>query len=283
MDVVKHLRYSAVLLLFVALLASGCAFDRETHTSAGEPIVPQTLRPLTIDGVLDEAEWANAAVIGPFVGPFAPAVPSAGATDLATNPEFRTEARVLWDPTHLYIAFTCRGGDARSDRTKHNEELNKQDVAEAFIDVVGDMSGYAELQANPVGATGTYLHAWDHPPTYQANNIDWAQAKNDHVDAHWMLEGFVVASKAIVVSGKTEGWICEWSVPMSAVLAARGLAVRLHEGQTINANFLRYEYPATSLDGKGQRVLHQLNWSPTVQGCPHVSPMAMKRFVLGTR
>jgi hypothetical protein len=282
------MRYLIGLLLCVALLVPGCAPERVTHTAAGEPIVPQTAHAPTIDGVLDEAEWAHAAVIGPFVGPIPPVPPAVpvpgatGATDLASKPEYQTHARLLWDASHLYIAFVCHGGDAHTDRTKHNDEIYKQDTVEAFIDVVGDMRGYAELQGNPVGATGSYLHTWGSPPDYSADKIDWSQVtKHHHGDDKWVLDGFVNASKPIVAGGKTVGWISEWSVPMSEILSHRGLASRLHEGQVIKANLMRFEYPASPLDAKGQPVLHQFSWSPTVKGCPHVSPMAMRGFVLG--
>ncbi len=64
-------------------------------SSISAAVVRGTIR---IDGTIDPEEWAGAPVISDFTA----RNPEEGA-----DPSQRTEVRVLYSPTHLYIAFSC--------------------------------------------------------------------------------------------------------------------------------------------------------------------------------
>src|SRR5439155_19679090 len=70
------------------------------HAAANEPTVhAETAQgPIRIDGVLDDAAWAEAAVIPDL----AQQEPHPGAPT-----PFRTEVRILVDAESIYIGFTC--------------------------------------------------------------------------------------------------------------------------------------------------------------------------------
>jgi hypothetical protein len=100
---------------------------------------------IAIDGRLDEAAWARAAVTGPFV-------------DVGTgreNPRLPTQgnARLRYDDQFLYVGVevkdgTVRGGWPEAARDPH---LWEKDTAELMIDPDGDGDNidYYEIQINP--------------------------------------------------------------------------------------------------------------------------------------
>jgi len=228
--------------------------------------------PPVIDGKLDEAMWQEAAVMGPFTGPFNPEGP-----DIATQSVYRTEARAAWDEEHLYVAFICHGPLSTVLHHKYDDPLHEQDVVEMFLDVTGKQKEIAELQVSPSGVTADIYHVWDTPLTYPADKIDWSQLKNLNFDRSWNLAGYTAAGASLTENGVTVGWIVEMAIPMRPILAKQGLPRSLHEGQELRFNLVRYVYEEGAA---GKKELRQLNWSPTTRGCPHVSPMALRAVVL---
>ena len=75
--------------LVLLILTIGCKRDSAyvVHRASG---------PMTIDGVLAESAWDRAEKAAPFVRSL-DGKPAAAAT----------EARLLWDDDHLYVAFLC--------------------------------------------------------------------------------------------------------------------------------------------------------------------------------
>ncbi len=228
--------------LFLAALAAGCGTPPEA--------------------------WFRAPALGPFVGPFNP-----GGPDLAARPEYRTEARIVWEPQVLRFAFRCRGPAWFSEFRNHDDRLHEADVAEIFIDVAGDMREVAEFQASPRGVTADYYHTWAEPPSYPADRVDWKQESRLRKGVkEWDLEGFRAAAEPLVEGGVVTGWSVEMTVPVGEIMRRRGLPESLSAGRTFRVNLLRYVWePGAS----GKRVHRQLNLVKTMKGCPHVSPMAM--------
>lgn len=224
---------------------------------------------VALDGSLDEKDWSRAPVLGPFTGPFNP-----GGRDLAGVEEYRSEARMLWDADTLYVGFACRGPDIVSTFANRDDELYREDVAELFLDVAGDMLQISEFQVSPRGVIADYYHTWSEAPTYPAEKVDWAQEKKSRKgEKGWDLAGFRGAAAPLVEGGKTVGWTAEMAVPVAEILRRRGLPPTLSEGRTFRANLLRYAYePAPG----GKRLHRHLNLVRTMKGCPHVSPMAAK-------
>jgi hypothetical protein len=203
------------------------------------------------------------------VGPFNP-----GGRDLAGVEEYCSEARMLWDADTLYVGFACRGPDIVSTFARRDDELYKEDVAELFLDVAGDMLQVAEFQVSPRGVIADYYHTWSEAPTYLADKVDWPQEKkNRKGEKGWDLAGFRGAAAPIVEGGKSVGWTAEMAVPMAEILRRRGLPETLSAGRTFRANLIRYAYEPGP-DGKRQH--RHLNLVKTMKGCPHVSPMAAK-------
>ena len=269
-DVIANLVAAGALAL-----AAGCATANDAAPAA-VPVVPKLLvafaaGPITIDGKLDEKAWAGAMSTGPFVGPI-----NADANSLGGRPDYRTEAKLLWDAKTLYVAFLCRNpGPFWATYDKHDDKLYEQDVAEVFLDVAGDRLQYAEVQSSPRGVTFDCYHLWLRQPTYPADKLDWGFGRFHFIDFGWNLGGFVAAGAPLLEDGKEVGWVVEMRVPMAGLLEYRGLPTELRPGQIVYLNLLRYVYVPDPKDPEnGKRQHRHLNWSPTMNGCPHVSPMA---------
>jgi hypothetical protein len=95
-------------------------------------------QPITIDGRLDERDWANAAVV--TLGPYKVGTP---------EPQHKTQVRLLWDEAALYVAFDVDDDDPFSPYTNHDDPLYDSEALEVFIDADGDRDIYVELQASP--------------------------------------------------------------------------------------------------------------------------------------
>jgi hypothetical protein len=100
---------------------------------------------VTIDGLLDEPVWAAAAMTGPFVSP--------ATGKPAPRGPVQGNAKLLYDDTHLYVAFEVedrklRGGFAADATDPH---LWTRDTVEIMVDPDGDGDNrdYYEIQINP--------------------------------------------------------------------------------------------------------------------------------------
>jgi hypothetical protein len=147
------------LLLSLSLIACSSSappwarFDkgqRGDDTITGPPVdVPRASSTLQIDGRLDEAAWARAPRLGPFVDP------GQGA-DVGKHP-VAAQARVLWDERKLYVGIVVEDRDPQS--TLARDAVDPHIWAEASgIEVMlqpgdpGDNRDYYELQVDVNGA-----------------------------------------------------------------------------------------------------------------------------------
>src|SRR5512140_2182602 len=83
----------AAFLVALALLAAGPAAG-QTKSLEARP----TAEPIVLDGVLDEKAWLEAPVGSGFVQ---------REPDTGRPPSQRTEVRVVYSPTPLYIGLSC--------------------------------------------------------------------------------------------------------------------------------------------------------------------------------
>lgn len=229
--------------------------------------------PPVIDGVLDDAAWAHAAVIrglGPSLG---------GVRDQERIDRIPTTVRVLWDTNALYLAFECLDDHIDVDPdAKHDSDLYLHDVCEVFLDPVGDGRQYMEIQVSPNGQTLDMVYLLTAPPEYTAAGrlTPSCAARELWRFREWEAVGLRAASGRIRRNGTVAGWTVELAIPAAPIMRRRGLST--FEPGEIRANFARYDWqpdPAT-----GRRDLLPMYWSPVARGCPHLSAGRMGRLVL---
>ncbi|MGZ6123764.1 MAG: carbohydrate-binding family 9-like protein, partial [Myxococcales bacterium] len=121
------------LLLAVLLLAC--------KRTGGDYVVHRAQAAIAIDGVLAEPAWDRAERAGPFVR-------SLDGKQAAAA----TEARLLWDDDHLYVAFLAADSNVSGAFFKDDEKLYTSNVVEIFLDASGDGSQYDEIEVAPTNA-----------------------------------------------------------------------------------------------------------------------------------
>jgi len=121
--------FSLLLLLFACKRGGG---DYVVHRA---PAPPQ------IDGVLAESLWDRAERAGPFVRSL-DGKPASAAT----------EARLLWDDEHLYVAFLAEDANVSGAFSGDDEKLYTSNVVELFLNPSGDGANYDEIEVAPTNA-----------------------------------------------------------------------------------------------------------------------------------
>jgi hypothetical protein len=167
-------------MLATVVLVPGAAFAQRTATA------------IRIDGSFDEAAWNKAEAITAFVQ----REPAEGAA-----PTHRTEARVLFDDTSIYIAV--RAFDTEPDKVQGY--LTRRDVGSSsdwirvYIDSYHDRRTAYSFAVNPVGVKHD---------TYHFND--------DNEDNSWDAVWDVVTAR------DPQGWRAEFHIPYSQLRFSDG-------------------------------------------------------------
>lgn len=104
---------------------------------------------ISIDGNLDEPDWARAATVGPFLV-YPTHEPETGET---------TEARMLWDAENLYIAFKTADRNILASRTRRYEDVFNDDCVEAFLSPFPDTPRiYTNIEVNALATFLSEIH-----------------------------------------------------------------------------------------------------------------------------
>ncbi|MEW5981296.1 MAG: DUF5916 domain-containing protein [Acidobacteriota bacterium] len=192
---------NALVALVAHLLAgafAGLAAASAAHAQTA-PVRPAFVltavraeEPPDIDGIVEDDEWAGAARIDVFVQ-FEPR-----RGEPATRP---TEALVLYDAGHLYVAFRCRDDEPlTARRTTRDGGLLSDDAVALLIDTFHDrQTGYFFI-TNPLG-------------TQEDGRLSDDGRQSDTAwDAAWQS-----------AAARTEdGWSGEFAIPFTSIKYASG-------------------------------------------------------------
>ncbi len=192
----------------------------------GQLVVKKASGPITIDGKADEPAWASAAGTGGFQ-----------TAEGGPEPRGPTSAKITWDDQHLYLFVTADDDDVKSDFTRTDEPIWKQDVIEVFVDADGNGKGYVELQVSP---QNVQFDAW-FPTVRPQSDLGFSGAMKTAVN----VRGTLNAS-----GDDDQGWDAEWAIPLAAVKGLdAAMAVRLppQPGDVWRFNVVRADY---GKDGK---------------------------------
>lgn len=147
-------------------------------------------------------------------------------------PRQRTFLKAGWDEECLRILFFAEDSHPWATLTERDAPLYKEEVIEVFLDPVGDLSAYFEIEVNPNNAVLDLC----------IRRIRSGYRK----DFRWRCEG--LRTVAGVVEG---GWATELAIPFASVSGRPPI-----EGDCWRANFTRIDRP--------EGVPRELSaWSPT--------------------
>lgn len=165
---------------------------------------------IQIDGRLDEPDWKLAPSTGPL-----------GRSLDGKPTKYRTEAKLLWDDTNLYVAFVCQDEDVWTSYTHHDDPLYNQEVVEIFIDADGDGKTYNELELSPANVTfDAYF-----PARRQGMDLAWESG---------MKTAVVVDGTLNDPSDVDRGWTAELAIPIAGLASVPHVPPRVGDRWRFN-------------------------------------------------
>lgn len=187
------MKRALALWAWLSLPLAGCSCE-QPRTSVPLYHAPCIDRAPEIDGHLDEAVWRKAPATEVFVNTMtgAPAEP-------------RTTARMMWDETHLYVAFEVEDDFLKSDLEGRDRHLWTQDAVEVMVDPGGEGRNYFELQLSPTGQIfDTRFDARRVPQPF--GHTSWESG----------MRGAVVTRGTVNDDELDDGYVAELAIPWSA-------------------------------------------------------------------
>ena len=174
----------AALVLLVPTLATA-SDERRVNTMAIEAIAVPATSPILVDGKLNEEIWQQAPVINEFVQ----REPAEGQ-----SPTMRTEARVAYDASAIYVAVRAFDTDAGRmvGILTRRDQRSPSDWIRIVIDSYFDKRSAYEFGVNPVGVKSDRYYFND-------------GQSDDSWDAVWDVE----------VVKDSSGWSAEFRIPFS--------------------------------------------------------------------
>jgi hypothetical protein len=181
-----------LMLAATAAFAQGRASDPIDYQTAHLSMSIQAVRvsgKITLDGHLDEPEWATAIPATDFIQrqPF---------TGMPSHE--RTEVRILYDDNNLYVGYTCFDSDPTHmviNGLEQDFQSTQSDNANLIIDSLHDRQSGIEFATNPAGAKYDTQFSNDGA----LGNPDW--------DGVWDVK----------TSRTAEGWTAEFMIPFKTL------------------------------------------------------------------
>ena len=165
----------------------------------------RTKGPIKLDGVMDEASWADA----PAIANLTQRDPKMGEPSTE-----RTEVRLLFDTKNLYVGVYCY--DSEPDKIvatelRYDAEMEGDDIFEVMIDTFHDHRAGYRFRVNPLG-------------TIRDQSVgEEGLIVNDNWDEKWEAAAKITK----------EGWFAEMRIPFSAMRFPKG------DGRRWGINFHR--------------------------------------------
>ena len=204
-------RSCSVVTLLVAFL-SGTAFgSEETMEKPLHPSIKENLLeakralptyecrkvtgPLGADGFPTKEAWKK--------------IPSTGnfwLFDGSQEARFRTEAKLCWSESHLYIAFDCEDPKISATRTERDSDVYSEDVVEVFISPWADTGHYYEINVNPLNTL------FDAEITNRVEELGLREGLTVGVD--WNCRDIRTAIERRPGSG--ENWSAKYAIPFAS-------------------------------------------------------------------
>ena len=126
--------------------------------------VKKVVKPLVIDGNLNDSFWRKASRTPVFVDP-----------NGAGKVKHSTWAQMGYDDNHLYIAYRVNDTNIVSPYKNRDEDTWKHDVVEFFIDANGDKKDYVEIEVTPANVVfDAYFHDFRKPDVPEAKQFNLA-------------------------------------------------------------------------------------------------------------
>ena len=131
-----------------------------------------------------------------------------------------TTVRIGWTPDEWRVLFHCADTNAWATLRERGAPLYEEEVVEIFLDPVGDLASYFEIEVNPLNAVLELV--------LRRNRSGYRK------DFGWRCEGLRTA-----VNCTGTDWTAELAIPFRSLVADAP-----QPGSRWRANFLRIDRPA---------------------------------------
>jgi hypothetical protein len=160
-------------------------------------------------------------------------------TGTGDEPEQGTQVCVAWNDAELRVVFDAVDTDPWATLTDRDAPLYTEEVVEVFLDPVGDLESYFEIEVNPLNAV---------------LDLVLRRSRSGYVkDFGWRCDGLRTLARRT-----DHGWGVEMAIPFASLIAEPPRA-----GSQWRVNFFRIDRP----QGKDRELSA---WSPTKLGTFHV-------------
>ncbi len=208
--------------------------------------------PPVIDGDINDAVWQKAAWTNEFQDI---------EGDLKPKPSLKTQVKMLWDDTCLYIAAKVQEPQLWAYQTHHDDIVFRDNDFEVFINPNNTTHQYFELEIN---AINTMFDLFLNKPYKVSGNpmVSW--------DATGLRTAVKVQGTVNDPSDTDKGWTVEMAIPLRSLSV--GWQPRPPQDGTLwRINFSRVEWDTKAISGKyvedtdskgNNKPEHNWVWSP---------------------
>ena len=259
----KTLSYVAALLIVCLSAASSPAIQANTGAATDKrTTVTRAKSRITVDGLLSEADWLDAAPVGDILqrDPH----PGEQATE-------KTELKLLFDDENLYIGVACYDSVPNriiGTQMERDADLSADDRIEVLIDSFHDRHNAFYFSTNPLGAL-----------------VDGLIIENGQLNRNWNAIWYVRTHRS------DAGWTAEFAIPFKSIGFKSGEQVwGFNFSRTIKRKLEEDRWASPRLDLKFFQVseageIHGLNGIHQGRGLdirPFVSAKALHSVNTGT-
>lgn len=215
-------------------------------------VVQHTDQALKMDGNLQESDWQKAAWTTDFVDI---------EGSLKPLPAFKTQVKMLWNDSTLFIAAKLQEPQIFATQTHHDDIIFKDNDFEIFIDPDNNTHQYFEIEVNALNKIFDLFL----PKPYRNGGdalIGW--------DVEGLKSGVKIDGTLNNTKDQDKGWTVEMAVPLKSL--RMGFPIEIpQEGTLWRINFSRVEWDTKIINGKNSKLTdasgknlpeHNWVWSP---------------------
>jgi hypothetical protein len=207
-----------------------------------------------IDGDINDAVWKQANWTKDFVDI---------EGDLKPKPTYKTNVKMLWDDSCLYIAAKIKDPQVWATLKHHDDVVYQDNDFELFIDPQGSTHNYYEVEVN---ALNTIFDLFLNKPYRNRGGavIGW--------DAGGLRSAVKIQGTLNNPSDTDEGWTVEMAIPFHSLTMGFSPQIPV-DGSVYRINFSRVQYDTKIEHGRNVKLkdsagrdLPEHNWVWSPQG-----------------